>query len=73
MIDFFLNRNRIFFLILLSLLFFSNLSKGQTTVTLDTLNNTIYMGDFKLKKLPDFINNYRYDSESDSYIYHPKI
>ena len=73
MIDFFLNRNRIFFLILLSLLFFSNLSNGQTTVTLDTLNNTIYMGDFKLKKLPDFINNYRYDSESDSYIYQPKI
>ena len=31
------------------------------------------MGDFKLKKLPDFINNYRYDSESDSYIYQPKI
>ena len=31
------------------------------------------MGDFKLKKLPDFINNYKYDSGSDSYIYQLKI
>ena len=31
------------------------------------------MGDFKLNKLPDFINNYKYDSGSDSYIYQPKI
>ena len=31
------------------------------------------MGDFKLNKLPDFINNYKYDSGSNSYIYQPKI
>ena len=73
MIDFFSNTKRIFFIILFSLTFFSNLLVAQTTITLDTLNKTIYMGDFKLNKLPDFINNYKYDSRSDSYIYQPKI
>ena len=31
------------------------------------------MGDFNLKKLPNYINNYVYDTETDSYIYQPKI
>ena len=73
MINYFLNRKKSFLILFFPLFLFVSRAEAQTTIKLDTLNNTIYMGDFNLKKLPNYINNYVYDTETDSYIYQPKI
>ena len=73
MINYFLNRKKSFLILFFPLFLFVSRVEAQTTIKLDTLNNTIYMGDFNLKKLTNYINNYVYDTETDSYIYQPKI
>ncbi len=57
-----------FFLVLFSL----NV-KGQKVVNLDTIENTVYLGKFKLKTPSFFKSKYTYDPLIDKYIYTTKI
>ena len=59
----------------LFIVFFSILSNGfsQNRISLDTINNTIYIGEFKLKTPASIISNYVYDEDLDLYIYQSKI
>ena len=59
----------------LFIVFFSILSSGfsQNRISLDTINNTIYIGEFKLKTPASIISNYVYDEDLDLYIYQSKI
>ena len=45
---------------------------GQKIVTLDTIGNTVYLGEFKLKPPSFFISKYTYDPLIDKYIYTTK-
>ena len=58
----------IFFLICYSLFSFS-----QEKITLDTINNTVYMGDFNLKTPSNIISKYEYNPDLNLYIYQTKI
>ena len=46
---------------------------AQKTVNLDTIENTIYLGKFKLKTPAFFSSKYKYDPQTDTYIYSLKI
>ena len=48
-------------------------SNAQNRISLDTINNTVYIGEFKLKTPPSVISNYVYDEDLDLYIYQNKI
>ena len=52
--------------------FFAN-SQTQNRISLDTINNTVYIGEFKLKTPTSIISKYVYDEELDLYIYQSKI
>ena len=47
--------------------------KGQKVVNLDTIENTVYLGKFKLKTPSFFKSKYTYDPLLDKYIYTTKI
>ena len=47
--------------------------KGQKVVNLDTIENTVYLGKFKLKTPSFFKSKYTYDPLIDKYIYTTKI
>ena len=47
--------------------------KGQKVVNLDTIDNTVYLGKFKLKTPSFFKSKYTYDPLIDKYIYTTKI
>ena len=46
---------------------------AQKTVNLDTIENTIYLGKFKLKTPAFFSSKYKYDPQTDTYIYSLKL
>ena len=46
--------------------------KGQKVVNLDTIDNTVYLGKFKLKTPSFFKSKYTYDPLIDKYIYTTK-
>ena len=52
--------------------FFVN-SQTQNRISLDTINNTVYIGEFKLKTPTSIISKYVYDEDLDLYIYQSKI
>ena len=52
--------------------FFSN-AQSQDRISLDTINNTVYIGEFKLKTPSSIISKYVYDEELNLYIYQNKI
>ena len=56
-------------------IFFSFLANSQTQnrISLDTINNTVYIGEFKLKTPSSIISKYVYDERLDLYIYQSKI
>ena len=45
---------------------------GQKVITLDTIENTIYLGKFKLIPPSFFVSKYTYDPLIDKYIYTTK-
>ena len=47
--------------------------KGQKVVNLDTIENTVYLGKFKLKTPSFFKSKYTYDPVLNIYIYSTKI
>ena len=53
-------------------LFFNNII-GQKTVNLDTIENTVYLGSFKLKTPSFFKSKYTYDPVLNKYIYSTKL
>ncbi|MAT79906.1 MAG: cell surface protein SprA [Flavobacteriales bacterium] len=60
----------IFFVVFFSFLF--NV-QSQNRISLDTINKTIYIGEFKLKTPTSILSKYIYDEESNLYIYQSKI
>ena len=48
-------------------------SFSQQKITLDTINNTVYIGEFKLKQPSSLISKYKYDPKTNLYIYQSKI
>ena len=56
--------------ILLFIVFFSSLFNiyGQRKISLDTLNKTIYLGEFKLNTPSSILSKYKYDEKSNRYI-----
>ena len=52
---------------------FNNSVYGQRIVNLDTIENTVYLGNFKLKTPSLFKSNYTYDPISNKYIYNTKV
>ena len=59
----------------LFIIFFSFLIKAnsQNRISLDTINNTVYIGEFKLKTPSSISSNYIYDEKLNLYIYQSKI
>ena len=53
----------LFFLILLS-----SKVNAQNRISLDTINNAVYIGEFKLKSTDSFILKYKYDSKLNLYL-----
>ena len=53
-------------------LFFNNII-GQKTVNLDTIENTVYLGNFKLKTPSFFKSKYTYNPILNKYIYSTKL
>ena len=60
----------VFFIVFFSL-FLTTYS--QNRISLDTINNTVYIGEFKLKIPSSVVSKYIYDQESNLYIYQSKI
>ena len=56
-------------------IFFSFLTNAQSQnrISLDTINYTVYIGEFKLKTPSSIISKYVYDEELNLYIYQNKI
>jgi len=56
--------------ILFFIVFFSSLFNiyGQRKISLDTLNKTIYLGEFKLNTPISILSKYKYDEKSNRYI-----
>jgi len=63
MLNFRLKLSIVFFLIL----FFSK-AYTQNRISLDTINNAVYVGEFKLNSSESFITKYKYDSKLNLYI-----
>jgi hypothetical protein len=59
----------------ITFIFYSFLTNAQSQnrISLDTINNTVYIGEFKLKTPSSIISKYVYDEELDLYIYQNKI
>jgi len=53
----------LFFLILLS-----SKVNAQNRISLDTINNAVYIGEFKLQSTESFISKYKYDSKLNLYL-----
>ena len=64
---------RVLFLSFVLVALFSNNVFGQKIVNLDTIENTVYLGNFKLKTPSLFKSKYTYDPISNKYIYNTKI
>ena len=64
---------RVLFLSFVLVALFSNNVFGQNIVNLDTIENTVYLGNFKLKTPSLFKSKYTYDPISNKYIYNTKI
>ena len=60
----------VLFIIFFSFLFKAN---SQNRISLDTINNTVYIGEFKLKTPSSISSNYIYDEKLNLYIYQSKI
>ena len=58
----------VFFLIL----FFSKVN-AQNRISLDTINNAVYVGEFKLQSTESFISKYKYDSKLNLYLLENKL
>ena len=58
----------LFFLILLS-----SKVNAQNRISLDTINNTVYIGEFKLQSTESFISKYKYDSKLNLYLLENKL
>ena len=71
MIEFVLKKKVLFFSFFLVL--FSLNIKGQKLINLDTIENIVYLGKFKLKTPSFFKSKYTYDPKIDKYIYTTKI
>ena len=60
----------VFFIVFFSL-FLTTYS--QNRISLDTINNTVYIGEFKLKIPSSVVSKYIYDQELNLYVYQSKI
>ena len=60
----------VLFIVFFSLFFKAN---GQNKISLDTINNTIYIGEFKLKTPSSITSKYIYDEKLNLYIYQSTI
>ena len=58
----------VFFLIL-----FSSKVNAQNRISLDTINNAVYIGEFKLQSTESFISKYKYDSKLNLYLLENKL
>ena len=58
----------VFFLILLS-----SKVNAQNRISLDTINNAVYIGEFKLQSTESFISKYKYDSKLNLYLLENKL
>ena len=56
-----------YFLIHFLIIFFSKVN-AQNRISLDTINNAVYVGEFKLKSTESFISKYKYDSKLNLYL-----
>ena len=54
-------------------LFICSSAHAQNRISLDTINNTVYIGEFKLKTPESIVSKYVYDQELNLYIYQSKI
>ena len=43
------------------LILFSSKGYSQNRISLDTINNAVYVGEFKIKNSESFITKYKYD------------
>ena len=64
---------RVLFLFFVLVALFTNNVFGQNIINLDTIENTVYLGNFKLKTPSLFKSKYTYDPISNKYIYNTKI
>ena len=73
--DFLFENSVVRFRAILFVVFFSFLFnvQSQNRISLDTINKTIYIGEFKLKAPTSILSKYVYDEESNLYIYQSKI
>ena len=67
-----LNKKILFLFFVLTALFNNNVF-GQRIVNLDTIENTVYLGNFKLKTPSLFKSKYTYDPISNKYFYNTKV
>ena len=58
----------VFFLILISFKV-----SAQNRISLDTINNSVYVGEFKLQSTESFISKYKYDSKLNLYLLENKF
>ena len=66
-------KKRILFLSFALVLLFNNNIFSQKVINLDTIENTVYLGKFKLKTPSFFKSKYTYDPISNKYIYTTKV
>ncbi|MDC0355320.1 hypothetical protein OAM97_03830 [Flavobacteriaceae bacterium] len=67
-----LNKKIVFLSFVLIALFNNNVF-GQRIVNLDTIENTVYLGNFKLKTPSLFKSKYTYDPITNKYFYNTKV
>ena len=63
---------KVFFLLVILITLSNNSVFGQRIVNLDTIENTVYLGNFKLKTPSLFKSKYTYDPTSNKYFYNTK-
>ena len=64
---------KILFLSFVLIALFNNNVFGQRIVNLDTIENTVYLGNFKLKTPSLFKSKYTYDPVTNKYFYNTKV
>ena len=64
---------KVFFLLVILITLSNNSVFGQRIVNLDTIENTVYLGNFKLKTPSLFKSKYTYDPTSNKYFYNTKV
>ena len=61
------------FLVVFFLILFYSKVNAQNRISLDTINNAVYIGEFKLQSTESFISKYKYDSKLNLYLLENKL